>query len=136
MVKSKFAISLHILSLLHLQKGEWLSSEYIAGSLNANPALVRKELAALKAAGLVEGKEGKNGGSMLAKDADKIYLSDIFEIVKEQHIFGFSPNDPNPSCKVGANINTALEGLYTEIDQTVHNKLKQTTLAMFSEPFF
>jgi len=136
MIKSKFAISLHILSLLHLEKGEWLSSDYIAGSLNANPALVRKELAALKAAGLVEGKEGKNGGSMLAKDANNIYLSDIFQIVKENHIFGFSPNDPNPNCRVGAKINGALEDLYTEIDETVYNKLKQTTLAMFSERFF
>jgi DNA-binding IscR family transcriptional regulator len=132
MVKSKFAISVHILSLLSLSESEWLSSEIIAGSLNTNPALVRKELAALKEAGLVEGKEGKNGGSRLTKSANNIYLSDVFQIVKENHIFGFSPNLPNPACPVGKNINGALEGLFDAIDQAVYERLKDTTLAEFS----
>ena len=132
MVKSKFAISVHILSLLSLSETEWLSSDMIAGSMNTNPALVRKELAALREAGLVEGKEGKNGGSKLAKPANSILLSDIFQIIKENHIFGFSPNLPNPDCPVGREINGALEQLFDEIDKVVFDKLKHLTLAQFS----
>ncbi|HJT75426.1 MAG TPA: Rrf2 family transcriptional regulator [Chitinophaga sp.] len=132
MVKSKFAISVHILSLLSLSDTEWLSSDMIAGSLNTNPALVRKELAALKEAGFVEGKEGKNGGSKLARPADSILLSDIFGLVKETHIFGFSPNLPNPNCTIGANINGALDHLFNEIDRSVYEQLKNITLAEFS----
>jgi len=135
MIKSKFAISVHILSLLSLSETEWMSSDLIAGSLNTNPALVRKELAALKEAGLVEGKEGKNGGSRLTKSPDNIYLSDVFQIVKENHIFGFSPNLPNPECPVGRDINGALETLFDTIDQAVHEKLKHSTLAQFSAQF-
>lgn len=132
MIKSKFAISVHILSLLSVSETEWLSSDLIAGSLNTNPALVRKELAALKEAGLVEGKEGKNGGSKLARPAGSILLSEIFELVKENHIFGFSPNLPNPQCPVGANINHALDHLFNEIDRSVYEQLKNITLATFS----
>jgi Rrf2 family protein len=135
MIKSKFAISVHILSLLSLKSEEWLSSEYIAGSLNANPAIVRKELSGLRQAGLVESKEGKNGGSRLSKPATEIKLADIFATIKEDHVFGFSPNMPNPQCPVGLHINTALEDLFTAIDESVYSKLKGQTLAEFSAQF-
>lgn len=135
MVKSKFAISVHILSLLSLSEMEWVSSDYIAGSMNMNPALVRKELMALRAAGLIESKEGKNGGSRLARSANSIHLSDVFEAIRESHIFGFSPNLPNPACPVGASINDALDDLFNEIDKTVYNRLKHVTLATFSTQF-
>lgn len=133
MVKSKFAISVHILTLLSISEEEWTSSEYIAGSMNANPALVRKELSALREAGLVESKEGKSGGSRLRKPASQIRMSEVFEAVKEEHVFGFSPNLPNPECPVGRGINDALDGLFTEIDVTIGNKLKKMTLAAFSK---
>lgn len=132
MVKSKFAISVHILSLLSLSETEWLSSDIIAGSMNTNPALVRKELAGLREAGLIEGKEGKNGGSKLARPANSILMSDIFEIIKDKHVFGFSPNLPNPDCVVGANINTALDKLFNDIDKSIHDRLARLTLAEFS----
>jgi len=133
MVKSKFAISVHILSLLSTGGEEWLSSDYIAGSMNANPALVRKELSTLRAAGLVESKEGKSGGSRLRKPASQIRMSDVFQAVKEDHVFGFSPNLPNPDCAVGAGINDALDELFTEIDHTIYNRLKRMTLAAFTK---
>jgi Rrf2 family protein len=135
MIKSKFAISVHILTLLSTGEDEWLSSDYIAASMNANPALVRKELSGLREAGLVESKEGKNGGSRLCKPATQIRMSEIFQAVKEDHVFGFSPNLPNPQCPVGAGINDALDGLFTEIDQTIYNRLKRITLAEFSKQF-
>ena len=73
----RFATALHILTLLQLKPGELLPSEYIAGSINLNPAMVRKELSNLRNFGLVESKEGKGGGSTLAKPASEILLSDI-----------------------------------------------------------
>ncbi|HEY1165540.1 MAG TPA: Rrf2 family transcriptional regulator [Chitinophaga sp.] len=133
MVKSKFAIAVHILTLLSTSEEEWTSSDYIAGSMNANPALVRKELGALREAGLVESKEGKSGGSRLRKPASQIRMGEVFQAVKEDHVFGFSPNLPNPECPVGRGINDALEGLFTEIDETIYNKLKKLTLAAFSK---
>lgn len=115
---------------------EWLTSDFIAGSLNSNAALVRKELSALRNAGLVESREGKNGGSRLARPLENIRLSDVFALVKEDHIFSFSPNDPNPDCLVGKNINKALDSLFTGIDDAVGRQLGQVTLAEFIKKHF
>lgn len=116
--------------------GEWLTSDFIAGSLNSHAALVRKELGALRNAGLVESREGKNGGSRLARPLADIRLSEVFSLVKEEHIFGFSPNDPNPSCPIGKNINKALDTLFTGIDETVGRELDQVSLDTFIQKNF
>ncbi|PUZ24327.1 transcriptional regulator, BadM/Rrf2 family [Chitinophaga costaii] len=135
MVKSKFAISVHILSLLNNSEEEWTSSEYLASSLNANPALVRKELGALRSAGLVESKEGKNGGSRLTRPGNEVLLSDIFAAIKEDHIFSYAPNLPSEDCPVGKQINQSLDHLFCRIDNSVHDCLHHITLADFCRQF-
>ncbi|MFC5270999.1 RrF2 family transcriptional regulator [Adhaeribacter terreus] len=130
----RFATALHILTLLHLQPGELLPSEYIAGSINLNPAVVRKELSNLRNCGLVESKEGKGGGSTLAKPASEILLSDIYQAVKQHALLGKS-NNPNPACPVGKEINTRLDELYSEAEFFVLQKLGKKTLADFASQF-
>lgn len=44
MISGKFAISIHILTLLAKFPDVYLSSEFIASSINLNPVLVRKEI--------------------------------------------------------------------------------------------
>ena len=75
-MNGQFQIATHVLTLLCKQPGELLSSDYVAGSMNVNPVLVRKEMRKLRACGLIESKEGKSGGSRLKKSPDKITLSD------------------------------------------------------------
>ena len=132
MVKSKFAINIHILVLLSKFRESWVNSSLIAGSLNVNPVLVRKEIIELKKIGLVISKEGKNGGVQLAKAPDKILLSDILEIVNEDHVFGFAKNCPNKRCPVGKQIIERLDDLFVQIDKEVEKKLKSITLEEFS----
>ncbi|ATL49979.1 transcriptional regulator [Chitinophaga caeni] len=135
MIKSKFAISIHILSLLENNGGEWLSSEIIAGSLNANPALVRKEICNLRSFELVESKEGKNGGTRLAKPAKDILLSDVFHAIKDEHVFGYSPNEPNHDCAVGKKINESLDQLFGLIDERIFDLLQDISLEEFCKNF-
>jgi Rrf2 family protein len=130
----RFATAMHILTLLHLQPGELLPSEYIAGSINVNAAVVRKELSNLRNCGLVESKEGKGGGSTLAKPASEILLSDIYLVVRQSSLLGRS-NDPNPACPVGKDINAHLEKLYSEAEQALLQKLGKQTLADFAKQF-
>ncbi|MCA3862723.1 MAG: Rrf2 family transcriptional regulator, partial [Burkholderia sp.] len=49
---SRFAFAVHVLTLLSMQEGVPLSSDIIAGSVNTNPALIRRLLSMLAAAGL------------------------------------------------------------------------------------
>src|SRR5437588_8335028 len=113
MNNGRLATSIHILTLLAMQKDELLSSEYIASSININPVLVRKELSNLRQHGLVESKEGKGGGSTLAKPAREIMLSDVFRSVRQNSILGRS-HETNHKCPIGKQINEHIENLYTD----------------------
>ncbi len=84
----------------------------------------------------MESKEGKSGGNRLAKPLKDIRMSDVLAGVKEDHIFGYSSNEPNPSCPVGRGINKALDTLFTSIDDTVSRELGKITLASFLQKNF
>jgi Rrf2 family protein len=135
MNNSRFAISVHILTLLAGANGELLSSEYIAGSININPVLVRKELINLRKHGLVGSKEGKNGGAYLNKAAKDIRLSDVYEAVKQSPLLGQAKNEPNPACPIGRQIKTQLNNLYTDAEKAMINQLSTTTLHNFLNQF-
>ncbi|WP_268223017.1 RrF2 family transcriptional regulator [Sinomicrobium oceani] len=130
----RFATSLHILTLLALNEGVYLSSDFIAGSVNVNAAAIRKEISNLKLCLLVESKEGKGGGSILARPASQIKLSDVYDAVKQVHVLGRS-NTPNPDCPVGKEVNRHLEALYEDTDDYVRQKLTTVTLKDFVQKF-
>jgi len=134
MNNSRFPICLHILTLL-AKADELLSSEYIAGSINANPALVRKEISNLHQLGFITTREGKKGGSALAKPAKQIKLSDVYSMVRSGPLLGRSKNEPNPSCIVGRQINKHLIDLYDDVEQTLVKKLEKQTLQSFVDKF-
>lgn len=130
----RFATSLHILLLLDHMKGELVSSESIASSININPVLVRKELSNLRNYGLIDCKEGKGGGSRLARSASKIFLSDIFQAVRQEPLLGRF-NNPNADCAIGKQMNTHIANLYAEAEEVLSGKLAQITLADFAKQF-
>ena len=130
----RFSTSLHILTLLAHGKGELVSSEYLAGSINVNAAIIRKELSNLRKHGLVESKEGKGGGNKLAKAAGSILLSDIYQAVRESPLLG-RKNSPNPDCLIGRQINGHLETLFIASEQSLLDNLSRQTLAGFTRKF-
>ncbi|MBB6501763.1 RrF2 family transcriptional regulator [Pedobacter cryoconitis] len=134
MNNAKFATALHILTLLDLSEGERLSSEYIAGSINLNPALVRKEISNLRKLGFISSKEGNGGGCSLARPADNILLSEIYQAVRQAPLLGRT-NTPNPDCPVGKQINEHLNDLYTEAELSLTSKLEHKTLKDFGKKF-
>lgn len=134
MNNAKFATALHILSLLDYSKNERMSSEYIAGSINLNPALVRKEISNLRKLGFIASKEGNGGGFSLARPSSSILLSEIYQAVKPSSLLGRT-NNPNPACTVGRQINTHLDHLYRDVELSLIDKLGKQTLAQFTNNF-
>ncbi|MFC3562666.1 Rrf2 family transcriptional regulator [Pedobacter jamesrossensis] len=134
-MNSRFPISLHILTLLDDAKGEVVSSEYLAGSININPVLVRKEIINLRKHGFVDSKEGKGGGSFLAKSAANINLGEVYKAVKTNNILGQNKNEPNPKCPIGKQINKHLNELYIDAESALIDNLSKQTLADFASKF-
>lgn len=135
MISGKFAITIHILTLLSKFPEDYLSSEFIAGSMNLHPVLVRKEIANLKKNNIVESKEGKNGGTKLMPSASNISLDAIFKMTFDTVTLGFSKNKPNPDCPVGKKINENLENLYDDINEKISLQLSGISLEDFSNKF-
>lgn len=135
MLSGKFAISLHILTLLSKFPDRYLSSDFLAGSMNLHPVLVRKEIANLKKHKLVESKEGKNGGVKLLIQAKDISLDTIYKITFEKLGLGFSKNDPNPNCPVGKKINENLQLVYDNVNMKISNHLSSISLSDFDKLF-
>lgn len=135
MSNTRFATAIHILTLLAVSPREYLSSEWIAGSIGINPVIVRKELGMLHEAKLVFTRKGKDGGSILNKPATEIFLADIYIAVKNSEVLGKKNQCPNPLCQVGRKINEKLESLFSETDKVVINFLEDKTLADFAEQF-
>ncbi|RVU00014.1 transcriptional regulator [Mucilaginibacter limnophilus] len=129
----RFATALHILTLHYYMKDEMLTSDLIAGSMNVNAAIIRKELSNLRKHGLITSKEGKGGGTALAKSAKEIRLSDIYNAVRQTSPLG-KKNTPNPACPVGKQINAELDIVYNDVEAAMIKKLSAITLAAFCKP--
>lgn len=135
MNNTKFATVIHILTILAKNPGEWVSSDWIAGSINVNPVVVRRELGLLQQKGWVTSRKGKEGGSMLQVPAADIRLGDIYQAVRNSDVLGKKNMNPNPQCPVGKDINAKLDELFVETDDLVAEGLSGKTLADFEKQF-
>lgn len=135
MNNTRFATALHILTLLAHKPEEWLSSDYIAGSICINPVMVRKELAVLNEAGLVVSRKGKEGGSRLSRPDGEISLTAIYLAVKNSEVLGKKNRNTNPLCPVGRQINARLNDLYADTDRLITAYLERRTLNDFAGQF-
>ncbi|HKI45840.1 MAG TPA: Rrf2 family transcriptional regulator [Balneolales bacterium] len=135
MTGSQFPVAIHILTLLATTNEEWLSSDYIASSININPVLVRKEIGNLRRFGLVASKTGKSGGSRLTRNASTICLADVYHAIQPIQILGRLKNEPNQHCPIGRQINGCLEELYSEIEEAMVTNLNKITLQDFCSQF-
>lgn len=135
MNNTRFATAVHIMTLLAKSPQEWLTSEWIAGSINVNAVIVRKEISVLREAGMIVSRQGKVGGTQLAKGADAITISEIYRAVKNTEVLGKKNQNPNPACSVGKEINTHLNTLFEETDQLVIKFLGDKSLKEFADQF-
>ena len=126
---SRFAFAVHVLALLSLQQGVPLSSEIIAGSVNTNPALIRRLLTMLAQAGLTTAQLGSGGGALLARPPEQISLLDVYRAVDDAQLFALHRVEPNPACMVGRNIQGVLRGIIDEAQQAMEASLAARTLA-------
>jgi DNA-binding IscR family transcriptional regulator len=135
MTERRFSVTMHILTLLATAGDAFVASDQLAGSIRMHPVLIRKELANLRSKGLIVTREGKNGGSRLARTADHILLSDIYQAVRTENLLGKSKHDPNPDCPVGKKINTHLTTLYDAAEMALMDRLGKMNLQEFSTLF-
>jgi DNA-binding IscR family transcriptional regulator len=128
MIASRFAVAVHILTLVATFDNEQLTSESMAESIGVNPVVVRTLLGKLRKAGLVHTRRGV-AGAELVRPLEKIRLLDIYLAVNpEGGLFSFHAH-PSPKCPVGANIHASLGRHLDRAEKALAKSLAESTLA-------
>ena len=129
-ISSRFSVAVHIISILQLYGNPMPTSEYIAGSVNTNPVVIRRILGMLKQAGIVDMKRG-TGGAYLVKNVEDITMLDIYKAVgsvEDGQLFQIHEN-PNPNCPIGANIQEVINISLIEAQQAMEKVLEKIILS-------
>ena len=125
----RFAMAVHVLTVLAHRQGHGASSMMLAASVNTNPVIIRRLLLALQAANLVETRKGPGLGSRLSRSPAQINLAEVFRAVECDQSFAMPRRSPNDGCPVGQCIRGALEEVFASARAALERDLAGTTLA-------
>ncbi len=125
----QFSIAVHILAGLACgcdEKG--VTSGHLAESVNTSARFVRRTLAKLSRAGLVETATGKAGACWLAKNAKDISLLAVYQAVDAPKVFAIHNYSEQKACFVSCHIKTALENALAKTQQAMEASLAEISL--------
>lgn len=130
-ITSKFTIAVHIITAIdYFKDSEKVTSSFLAGSVGANPVIVRNVMGNLKESCIIDISQGKSGIT-LAKELDEITFFDVYkavDCVNDEGLFHFHEN-PNPDCPVGRNIRKALDEELFSIQNAMEDQMRRITVA-------
>lgn len=128
---SRLTIAAHALTWIGLyqRRGHQVAtSEQIATSVNTNPVVIRRLLAELRKAGLVDSLRGAGAGWMLTRDLAAITLLDVYRALEPGPLFALHRSAPDPECVVGHGIGPVMTAVYDEVEAALCAELAKTTL--------
>ena len=127
MARRQFALALHTLILLARSPGG-TNSQTLAGSVNTHSSGVRRMLATLGHAGLVDAVEGRDGGYRLAQPPDMITLKDIYCAISNEPLLP-SQRPGAPQCPISAAVGPTISAIVADAEARFQDALERRTLA-------
>ena len=128
-LNTQFSIATHIMASLGYASGSEVNSALIAGSVNTSASFVRRTLAKLSKAGLVQTATGKRGACRLARRARDISLLEIYRAVDAPKAFAIHQYPVERRCIVSCNIKSALGRVLDETQKALEQRLSRISLA-------
>jgi len=128
-INTQFSIAVHIMAGLACGCDGEMTSGHLAQSVNTSASFVRRVLAKLSRAGLVETATGKAGACWLARDARNISLLDIYEAVSAPKAFAIHQYTEQRNCAVSCRIKKALELALDKTQKAMESGLDDISLA-------
>ena len=129
-ISSRFTVALHIFTCVDVFKDEYkVTSDFLAGSINTNPVIIRKILSQLKNAGLIKVARG-TGGTEVTRDLSDITFYDVYKAIEPLEngdLFRFH-EAPNPECPVGRNIHALLDDKLKDIQNVMEDRMREYSL--------
>ncbi|MFI5137245.1 MAG: RrF2 family transcriptional regulator [Sphingobacteriales bacterium] len=107
---------------------EFISTKVMSELLNIPRPTLTVILSNLMRAGILQSKEGVNGGVRMAKHEDKITLLDLLLAIENEKPLFQTEYDLNVSGKRPDNAKKTVNSILKNIETTMKNDLKKTTL--------
>src|SRR3712207_460943 len=129
MIATRFAVSLHILTLVAHGPAEQSTSARLAWSIGTNPVVARRLSGLLARAGLIAVQRGP-GGASLARPAGSITLRDVWRAIHPEREKVLRVHSrTNAACPVGQRLPTAPRARFEAAEAALLGSLATTTLA-------
>lgn len=125
----RFAMAVHVMTVLAYKEGDRVTSAFLAGSVNTNPVIIRRLLLALQRAKLVDTSKGAGAGSRLSRAPGRINLAEVYRAVEDAEPFAAPSRKPNAACPVGNCILETLDRVFASAQAALEADLEKTTLA-------
>jgi Rrf2 family protein len=122
----RFAVSIHVLTLLAASSGP-LTSSQIAASVDTHPVVIRRIMANLRQHRMVESRPGARGGWRLLLPPQEISLCQVYHTIEQEGLLGLH-NHPNPHCVIGGQIIPTLERVFASAQSALEEALCQVTI--------
>jgi Rrf2 family protein len=127
-MNTRFAVAVHILTLLAVFRDEALTSDFIASSVQTNAVVIRRILGRLREAGFVSAFQGPGGGFVLAVDPAALTLREVYETLAERTVIAVHA-DANQKCPVGRHIGALLDDVVSGAEKSMLASFDKTTVA-------
>ena len=127
MINSRFAVAIHILALVAAGPREQVTSEFIAGSVNTNPVVIRRISGMLRKAGLIQSNVG-TPGSILTKEPHAISLLEVYLAVQNKDDLFSIYEQYKSELYGGKNIQSTLEESFHRAQVAMENELAKQSL--------
>ena len=122
-----FAIGLHIVGFIASRDGQPVTSAAMAKSFGTSPVVLRRVLSRLNKSGLVDTKRGAGGGSVLACEAKKINLRQIYESVSiTPEVFARHPKGVGVISSI---LSSYINEFYMEAERSLLSHLESISVA-------
>jgi DNA-binding IscR family transcriptional regulator len=128
---TRLARLLHVLIHMDLRGGT-TTSETIAQMLHTQPSLVRRTMAALRAAGYVESIVGPGGGWVLRRELSDLTVRDIYAAIAAKSAFAMGVADDNPACPVESAVNRFLDDALSSAEDELLRRFAQMPLSVIA----
>jgi len=124
-----FGLALQALVVLSKEQVQTCPSAELAERLQSEATLLRRILAVLAREGILETREGRDGGYRLKKDPHMVTLAEVYSALQVGDPLYFGIKETTGSHPFGQEMNAAFRDLTAEMDNSLREVLAKRTIA-------
>lgn len=133
---SDFCVAVHALVFLH-HMGCTKSSEEMAANICTHPSRVRRVMARLKQAELVETKEGADGGYVFAGDPTQVNLRQVAQALGVCCIAsGWHSGNADMDCLIASGMAAVMDDIFSDLNDRCMERLGDIPLSAITARLF